>query len=112
MLVHDAIMNAGRHRGGASALETLEEVDLWLAVDAPKALELQRPLPDDALTIVATGEQGGPGGRPRMTAGVMSAGQVNRGSGKGAARLRNRRTVILAALTTSLRGRRSWLMIS
>jgi putative SOS response-associated peptidase YedK len=33
------------------------EVDLWLAADAPKALELQRPLPDDALRIVASGEK-------------------------------------------------------
>jgi putative SOS response-associated peptidase YedK len=34
-----------------------EEVDLWLAADVPKALELQRPLPDDALRIVASGER-------------------------------------------------------
>jgi putative SOS response-associated peptidase YedK len=34
-----------------------EEVDLWLAADAPKALELQRPLPDDRLRIVASGER-------------------------------------------------------
>jgi putative SOS response-associated peptidase YedK len=34
-----------------------EEVDLWLAADAPKALELQRPLPDDALKIVVSGEK-------------------------------------------------------
>ena len=33
------------------------EVDLWLLPDAPKALELQRPLPDDALRIVASGEK-------------------------------------------------------
>ncbi len=33
------------------------EVDLWLAADAPKAIELQRPLPDDALRIVAGGEK-------------------------------------------------------
>jgi putative SOS response-associated peptidase YedK len=38
-------------------LTTAEEVDLWLAADAPKALELQRPLPDDALRIVASGEK-------------------------------------------------------
>ena len=38
-------------------LTTPEEVDLWLAADAPKALELQRPLPDDALMIVASGER-------------------------------------------------------
>ena len=57
MPLHDAIMNAGRHRGGASARETLEEVDLWLAAYAVKALELQRRLPDNALRIVATGER-------------------------------------------------------
>jgi putative SOS response-associated peptidase YedK len=38
-------------------LTTLEEVDLWLAADAPKALALQRPLPDDAVRIVASGEK-------------------------------------------------------
>jgi putative SOS response-associated peptidase YedK len=38
-------------------LTTAEEVDLWLAADAPKALELQRPLPDHALRIVASGEK-------------------------------------------------------
>jgi hypothetical protein len=30
---------------------------LWLLADAPKALELQRPLPDDAIRIVASGEK-------------------------------------------------------
>jgi putative SOS response-associated peptidase YedK len=38
-------------------LATPEEIDLWLHADAPKALELQRPLPDDALKIVASGEK-------------------------------------------------------
>ena len=38
-------------------LTTPAEVDLWLAADAPKALELQRPLPDNALRIVASGER-------------------------------------------------------
>ena len=38
-------------------LTTPEEIDLWLLADAPKALELQRPLPDDALRIVASGEK-------------------------------------------------------
>ena len=38
-------------------LTTAEEVDLWLAADAPEALELQRPLSDDALRIVASGER-------------------------------------------------------
>jgi putative SOS response-associated peptidase YedK len=38
-------------------LTTPAEVDLWLLADAPKALKLQRPLPDDALQIVACGEK-------------------------------------------------------
>lgn len=38
-------------------LITPAEVGLWLAAEAPKALELQRPLPDDALRIVASGEK-------------------------------------------------------
>ena len=38
-------------------LTTPGAVDLWLLADAPKALELQRPLPDDALRIVASGEK-------------------------------------------------------
>jgi putative SOS response-associated peptidase YedK len=38
-------------------LTTPAEVDLWLLADAPKALELQRPLRDDALRIVAIGEK-------------------------------------------------------
>ena len=38
-------------------LTTSAEIDLWLLADAPKALELQRPLPDDALRIVASGEK-------------------------------------------------------
>ena len=33
------------------------EVDLWLAADVPKALELRRPLPDEGLRIVASGEK-------------------------------------------------------
>jgi putative SOS response-associated peptidase YedK len=38
-------------------LTTPGEIDLWLHANAPKALELHRPLPDDALKIVATGER-------------------------------------------------------
>ena len=42
-----------------------EEVDLWLLADAPKALELQRPLSDDGLRVVASGEkEDGPRGGP------------------------------------------------
>ena len=38
-------------------LTTLAEVDQWLTADTPKALAMQRPLPDDALRIVANGEK-------------------------------------------------------
>jgi putative SOS response-associated peptidase YedK len=38
-------------------LTTPGEVDLWPLADAPKALELQRPLPDDIVRIVASGER-------------------------------------------------------
>jgi putative SOS response-associated peptidase YedK len=38
-------------------LTTPDEVSLWLLADASKALELQRPLPDDTLRIVASGEK-------------------------------------------------------
>ena len=37
-------------------LTTPEEVDRWLEADTAEALALQRPLPDDALRIVASGE--------------------------------------------------------
>jgi putative SOS response-associated peptidase YedK len=38
-------------------LTTPEEADLWLEGDTLEALEPQRPLPDDALRIVACGEK-------------------------------------------------------
>ncbi len=38
-------------------LTTAAEVDLWLWAETPDALELQRPLPDDSLRIVAKGER-------------------------------------------------------
>ena len=38
-------------------LTTPDEIDLWLLADAPKALELQRPLPDHELRIVPSGEK-------------------------------------------------------
>jgi hypothetical protein len=41
----------------AVILTTPEEVQLWLMADPAKALELQRPLPDRALKIVASGER-------------------------------------------------------
>jgi putative SOS response-associated peptidase YedK len=38
-------------------LTTEAEVDLWLSADTAAALKLQRPLPDDVLRIVASGEK-------------------------------------------------------
>ena len=38
-------------------LTTLAEVAQWLTADTPKALAMQRPVPDDALRIVASGEK-------------------------------------------------------
>ncbi len=38
-------------------LTTPDDVDLWLQAETPDALALQKPLPDDALRIVAKGER-------------------------------------------------------
>ena len=41
-------------------LRTAEECDAWLTVEPAEALNMQRPLPDDALKIVARGEKEDP----------------------------------------------------
>jgi putative SOS response-associated peptidase YedK len=41
-------------------LRTVEECDAWLTTDPAEALKMQRPLPDDVLTIVARGEKEDP----------------------------------------------------
>ena len=38
-------------------LTAAAEIDLWLLADAPKALQLQRPLPAGPLRTVASGEK-------------------------------------------------------
>jgi putative SOS response-associated peptidase YedK len=38
-------------------LRTSDEIEQWLTAPAAEALELQRPLPDDALRVVAWGEK-------------------------------------------------------
>ena len=47
-------------------LTTREDIDIWMMAPPEEALKLQRPLPDDALTIVALGEKKDEGG-PRAT---------------------------------------------
>ena len=38
-------------------LTTTDDIDLWLTLPTKEALALQRPLPDESLKIVATGEK-------------------------------------------------------
>jgi putative SOS response-associated peptidase YedK len=52
-----AVEAAVRPKAMPVILTTLAEVDLWLTAEPADALVLQRPLPDDALRIVARGEK-------------------------------------------------------
>ena len=51
-LVHSKVMPV--------ILRTVEECDAWLTAEPAEALKMQRPAPDDALRIVATGEREDP----------------------------------------------------
>jgi putative SOS response-associated peptidase YedK len=53
-------------------LTTLEEINTWLEAPAPIALQLQRPLPDDALVIVARGSRQDGGDVPAPVDSVVS----------------------------------------
>jgi putative SOS response-associated peptidase YedK len=53
----NAIVAPTNPNGMPVILTTPAEVDQWLEADIPGALALQRPLPDDALRIVAKGEK-------------------------------------------------------
>jgi putative SOS response-associated peptidase YedK len=43
-------------------LTTREEIDCWMTAPTEEAIKLQRPLPNDALMIVAKGEKKDEGG--------------------------------------------------
>jgi len=63
-------------------LTTPAEVDLWLAADAPKALELPRPSSNGAVKIVASGQKEGPSRHISLVGPARVSDQVERGSGK------------------------------
>jgi hypothetical protein len=54
-------------------LRTAEECDTWLTVDPAEALKMQRPLPDNALEIVATGEKEDPPPAPAPREDMLAA---------------------------------------
>jgi putative SOS response-associated peptidase YedK len=53
----NAVVGAVHPKAMPVILTTGDEVERWLTLPAAEALALQRPLPDDALRIVATGEK-------------------------------------------------------
>ncbi len=53
----NAIVALIRPKATPVILKTPDEVDVWLSAETKDALELQRPLPDGALKIVARGER-------------------------------------------------------
>jgi putative SOS response-associated peptidase YedK len=53
----NALVGAYHPKAMPVILTTREEIDTWLEAPTPVALQLQRPLPDDALVIVARGSR-------------------------------------------------------
>jgi putative SOS response-associated peptidase YedK len=53
----NAVVGAIRPKAMPVILTGEDDVERWLSVPVEEALRLQRPLPDDALTILARGEK-------------------------------------------------------
>jgi putative SOS response-associated peptidase YedK len=51
-------------------LTTQDEIDTWMDAPTPVALQLQRPLPDDALVVVARGAKQD-GGESELRTGTL-----------------------------------------
>jgi putative SOS response-associated peptidase YedK len=53
----NAEVAAIHHKAMPVILTRPDEIEAWLTLPVPEALKMQKPLPDGALKIVATGEK-------------------------------------------------------